>query len=283
MRLDAHQHFWDYGANPDEFPWMTDDYAGLRRNFLPGDLEPLLSASGYDGTIAVQAREMVKETDFLLGLARGNATTKGVVGWVDLCADDVETTLELYVGEPLLKGFRMLVDGHADPGFADSDPHRHGVSHLATHGWTYDLLVRSPQLPAATRLVDHLQNQLFVIDHIAKPVNDKSDWEDWHGGIAALAERDNVYCKLSGLVTEGDWQRWAASDFEPFLDAVLDAFGPNRCMIGSDWPVCTCAADYPSTMALVETWSEKLSAIERDAVLGGTCARFYGVQVCADA
>ncbi|MHA1554637.1 MAG: amidohydrolase family protein [Alphaproteobacteria bacterium] len=282
MRLDAHQHFWDYAANPHEFPWMTDTYASLRRNFLPQDLAPLLDAAGYDGTIAVQARELTRETDFLLDLARRHKIIKGVVGWIDLCAADVDATLERYADESLLKGFRMLIHNHPDPDFADSDPHTRGVARLATHGWTYDLLVRSPHLPASMRLVDQLPNQLFVIDHIAKPVNDRSDWDAWRKGMATLAARENVCCKLSGLVTEGDWQRWTSADFEPFLDEVLDAFGSDRCMIGSDWPVCTSAADYGSAMAVVEDWSGKLNPTERAAILGGNCARFYGVEVGDD-
>ncbi len=275
MRIDAHQHFWNYSANPSDFTWMTDELSALRNNFLPEDLIPLLSKAEYDGTIAVQAREMEIETDFLLGLARNNEIIKGVVGWVDLCSKDVEQNLERYSGSELLKGFRMLVHDQTDPDFANSEPHAHGVGCLAHYGWTYDLLLRTIHLPSALKLVDRFPAQKFVIDHIAKPDNDRSDWNAWTSGMQAIAQRPNVYCKLSGLVTEGNWQNWKSEDFTPFLDEVVNAFGVERLMIGSDWPVCTLAAGYGSAMNIVENWASKFSDYEREGLLGKTCSEFY--------
>lgn len=277
MRLDAHQHFWNYTANPDDFPWMTEELSVIKENFLPQDLEPYLSTAGYDGTIAVQARELEHETDFLLELARENAIIKGVVGWVNLCAPDVKQSLERYAGDPYLKGFRMLIHDQVDPDFASSDAHAHGIGLLEHYGWTYDLLLKTIHLPSAIRLVDRFPTQKFVVDHIAKPATDKSDWDAWLDGIQAIAQRPNVLCKLSGLVTEGDWKKWQPSDFTPFLDEVLNSFGFERLMIGSDWPVCTLAADYVKAMSVVENWATQFSDTECKQLFGTTCALFYDV------
>jgi L-fuconolactonase len=277
MRIDAHQHFWNYTANPNDFAWMTDDLFALQNNFLPQDLEPLLSQAGYEGTIAVQAREMEVETDFLLKLANNNSIIKGVVGWVDLCSTNVKQSLERYADDSLLKGFRMIIHDHADLDFANSEVHARGIGYLEQYGWTYDLLLKTIHLPSAIQLVDRYPTQKFVVDHIAKPANDKSDWDAWLTGIRTIAERTNVFCKLSGLVTEGDWKNWKPADFTPFLEEVLKAFSIERLMIGSDWPVCTLAADYGSAMNVVENWAGQFNIDEREALFGRTCARFYDV------
>lgn len=277
MKLDAHQHFWNYSKNPDDFTWMSDQLTAIRRDFLPEDLAPLRTEVGIEGTIAVQARAMEVETDFLLGLAVNDPSIRGVVGWVDLCAPDVEARLDRYRGNPVFRGVRMVIHDHADPDFADSAPHQHGVSCLQSRGLTYDLLLRTIHIPAAIRLVDALPDQPFVVDHIAKPKMDGSDRDAWETGMRAIAERPNVCCKLSGLVTEAEWSHWTSETFGPYLDTVLDAFGTDRLMIGSDWPVCTLAATYAQAMGVVTDWSGKLSADERAALLGQNCARFYGV------
>lgn len=277
MRLDSHQHFWNYTANPDDFAWMSDELGALRRNFLPDDLAPLRAQSGVDGTIAVQARELEIETDFLLDLAKTDPTIRGVVGWVDLCSTDIEARLERYSDAETLKGFRMLIHDRMNPDFADSDEHAGGVALLGRFGLTYDLLLRTIHLPSAIRLVDRLPDQPFVVDHIAKPAMDGSDREAWQNGMHRIAEHQNVFCKLSGLVTEADWHSWREADFTPYLETVLEAFGPERLMIGSDWPVCTLAAGYRDTLDVVLRWSAALSADEQAGILGGNCARFYSV------
>lgn len=277
MQLDAHQHFWNYTENPDDFSWMTSEYAVLQQNFMPDDLAPLLQASSIEGCIAVQARENVEETDFLLQLAEENSFIYGVVGWVDLCADDVAKVLEQYSDRPLLKGFRMLIHDRQDRDFAASSNHARGVGLLGKDNWTYDLLLRTVHLPAAIRLVDQFPNQRFVVDHIAKPAFDGSDWDDWLSGIQKISKRPNVMCKLSGLVTEPDWNDWQSADYPRFLDAVIEAFGANRCMFGSDWPVSTCATDYLSARAVVTNWARRLSADEKKALYGDSCAYFYTV------
>ena len=277
MRIDAHQHFWSYTDNPNDFAWMTDEYSVLRRNFLPADLEPLLNDGNLSACIAVQAREVPQETDFLLALAETNPFVRGVVGWVDLCADNIAAVLETYTAKPALKGFRMLIHDRSDPDFAASDAHARGIGLLAEYGWTYDLLLRTIHLPAALKLVDRFPEQRFVIDHIAKPKFDGSDWTPWLAGMQEMAKRENVYCKLSGLVTEAEWSQWQSVDYGRYLDVVFAAFGANRCMFGSDWPVCTCAADYSSVLATLDNWARALSNDEQRAIFGQTCAHFYSL------
>lgn len=277
MRIDAHQHFWQYSLNPSDFPWMTDDLAALQRDFMPQDLAPLRVEAGVDASVAVQARELDVETDFLLGLATQVDSILGVVGWIDVCADDIEVQLDQRAAAAALKGYRMLIHDRADPDFADSAPHARGVGCLASRGLTYDLLLRTAHLPSAIRLVDRFPDQPFVVDHIAKPCMDGSDLDAWTRGMRAIAERPNVFCKLSGIVTEADWQTWRAPTFAPYLDIVLEAFGAERSMIGSDWPVCTLAADYARTMAVVTDRVSTLSDDERASILGGSCARFYSL------
>ena len=273
MKIDAHQHYWDYAAAPGDYAWMGEDEAPLRRAFLPGDLAPLLARAGYGGTVVVQAREVEAETDGLLALARATPSILGVVGWIDLCAADVEARLDRAAADPTLRGMRMAIHDRPDPGFAASPAHVHGVSCLAARGLTYDLLIRSDHCPAAIALVDACPDVRFVVDHLAKPHRDGFDWPRWRAGIDALGARPNVWCKLSGLGTlpgQGKPER--------FLDAALAAFGPARCMIGSDWPVATLAADYAGTMAVVEGWSAPLSPDERALILGDTCADFYRLE-----
>lgn len=277
MRLDSHQHFWNYTDNSSDYVWMTDEYSALQNNFMPDDLIPYLVKTDIDGTIAVQARELEKETDFLLGLTHDYPIIKGVVGWIDLCSEEVSSSLDRYDNEPLLKGFRMLIHDRADPDFANSESHARGVGYLERYNKTYDLLLRTIHLPSAIKLVDRFPRQKFVVDHIAKPKPDGSDWEAWLKGIREISKRPNVYCKLSGLVTEANWNDWKPKMFHPFLDEVIDAFGPERSMIGSDWPVCTCAADYANTMGIVENWTTQFSPIEREYILGKACAEFYDV------
>lgn len=278
MKLDAHQHFWQFTGNEADYIWMTGDYAVLGRNYGVDDLFPVMRKIGFDGTIAVQAREMPKETDYLLFLASVHAEIKGVVGWTDLCAADVERDLERATGHSKLKGFRMLIHDRPDLEFAISDAHVNGVSNLAKFGLTYDLLLKPPHLPAAIKLVDRLPNQKFVVDHIAKPDIAQRVLEPWRSLINEIADRPNVFCKLSSIITQAHWQNWKTSDITPYLDIVLEAFGTDRIMIGSDWPVSTCLADYEGTMGLLVDWSKRLSVSEQAAFLGDNCARFYGVE-----
>lgn len=278
MRIDAHQHFWTFTGHESDYVWMTGDYAVLGRDSGMDALRPLLKSAGYSGTIAVQAREMPKETDYLLQIATEHAEIMGVVGWLDLCSPGIQRDLERHAEASMLKGLRMLIHDRPDPDFAMSDAHVNGVSKLSKYGLTYDLLLKPPHLPAAIRLADRLPNQMFVVDHIAKPDIQNSIMEPWRSLMIDLAKRPNVYCKLSSVITQANWRAWTDVDIFPFLDVAWEAFGTDRIMVGSDWPVSTVAADYAATMGLFERWSMRLSQSEKAAFMGGTCARFYGVE-----
>lgn len=278
-RMDAHQHFWRY--SPATHDWIDDSMQSLRRDFLPVDLSPLLIAAELDGSIAVQAQQNIGETKWLLSLADEHAFIRGVVGWVDLLAEDAWRHEEV-AAHPKLVGVRHVLQSEPD-GFMARADFRRGIAALREFDLAYDILIYQHQLPEALDLVRAFPQQVFVLDHIAKPdirvhvSGDTSSFDAWVSGIKAIAEPENVYCKLSGMVTEADWSRWTAATFEPYLDTVLGAFGPQRCMIGSDWPVCTLAGSYGEVTAVVKTTVATLSESERDAIHGGTAARAYGL------
>lgn len=273
MRIDAHQHFWRY--DPTEYPWITDQLAAIRRDYMPEDLQPLLEANGFDGCVAVQARQTLEETRWLLQLADEHPFIKGVVGWVDLSAADVREQLAPFAGHPKLKGIRHLLQDEPDDAYMLRPEFRRGLAVLGELGLTYDLLLFPRHLPYAVQLVQEFDEQPFVVDHLAKPYIKAGAISPWREEIQRLARYENVYCKLSGMVTEADWHHWRPGDFTPYLDVALEAFGPRRLMIGSDWPVCTLAGEYEPVMAIVVDYIERLSATEREAILGGTATAFY--------
>jgi L-fuconolactonase len=275
MRIDSHQHFWRY--EPAQYPWIGERMGVLRRDYLPGELEPLLRASGFEGTVAVQAQQAVAETDWLLELAERHAFIRGVVGWVDLCAANVDEALERYAARPKLVSVRHIVHDEPDDDFLLRPDFRRGVGRLRAHALVYDLLLFPKHLPRAVTLVAELPEQPFVLDHIAKPFIRDGVVSPWREDLRRLASFPNVTCKLSGMVTEARWKEWRPVDMHPYLDAVLEAFGPSRLMIGSDWPVCLLAGDYDRTMSVVVDWTSRLSAAERDSVLGGNAARVYAL------
>jgi L-fuconolactonase len=272
-RLDAHQHFWRFDAARDT--WITDEMAGLRRDFLPAHLEPELRANGIDACIAVQADPSEDETRFLLELAGENPFIAGVVGWVDLCAPDLAERLVRLADEKLC-GIRHIAQAEPADFLARSSVVR-GIGKLRDFGLTYDILIYPRQLPAALTLLDRLPEQRFVIDHMAKPEIRRGLLEPWASRMRAVAARPNAWCKVSGLVTEADWVRWRPEDILPYLDIVLAAFGPERLMFGSDWPVCLLAAGYRDVLELVEIWASELTAPEREGFFGGNARRFYGL------
>ena len=275
MRLDSHQHFWTY--RPDHQVWMTDEMQVLRRDYLPGELQPLLQSIQFDGTIAVQARQMVGETAWLLELADVHDFIKGVVGWVDLQSPELRSQLETYSGHPKLVGVRHVVHDEPDDKFMLRPEFRRGIAQLREFGLTYDLLLFPKHLPVAVRLVAEFPDQPFVLDHIAKPTVREGRMSPWREDLQRLAQFPNVWCKLSGLVTEATWQQWQPEDFHRYLDIVVAAFGPGRLMIGSDWPVCTLSGTYGDTMKIVTDYIRKLPTEIREGILGGNCARFYGL------
>lgn len=272
-RIDAHQHFWQY--DPVEYDWIDDPMAALRRDFLPQDLKPLLSQAGFDGCVAVQARQTLEETRWLLSLAGQNDFIRGVVGWVDLRSAQLADQLRDLTRDSKLVGVRHVVQAEPDDDFMLRPEFRRGIAQLAACGLAYDILVYPRQLRAAVKLVSQLPEQRFVLDHIAKPLIAQGALEPWNTDIRALAQFPNVMCKVSGMVTEARWTGWRPEDFRPYLDVVFEAFGPQRIMIGSDWPVCTVAADYHETIGLVTDYIAALSAAQQEAILGGNCAAFY--------
>ena len=275
MRIDAHHHFWRY--NPDQHVWMTDEMEVLKRDYLPEDLAPLLQSIGFDATVAVQARQMIEETDFLLELSEQHDFIAGVVGWVDLCSKEVEGQLGRYAGRAKLKGVRHVVHDEPDDDFMLREDFQRGIAALESFGLTYDLLLFPKHLPRAVRLVERFPDQPFVLDHIAKPEIKDGKIDPWREELKALSSSGPVYCKLSGMVTEARWRTWSAGDFRRYLDVVLEAFGPERLMIGSDWPVCTLSGDYAPVMGIVTEYVEPLGSRTTEDILGGNCARFYGI------
>ncbi|HEX4283839.1 MAG TPA: amidohydrolase family protein [Terracidiphilus sp.] len=273
LRLDSHQHFWKYSSA--DYGWIDDAMLVLKRDFLPADLVSLLKKNGLDGSIAVQARQSLEETRWLLDLARENDFIRGVVGWVDLRSPQLNDRLDEFAGDTKLVGVRHVVQDEPDDQFMLQPEFRHGIAQLARYGLVYDLLLHPRHLPIAVELVREFPAQSFVLDHIAKPPIAAGTLETWSRDIRALAQFPNVACKLSGMVTEARWHAWKQDDFTPYLDVVAESFGPSRLMIGSDWPVCTLSADYETTMQIVRDRIAGLSAEDQDAILGGNCARIY--------
>lgn len=276
MRIDAHQHFWKY--SPGEYGWINDEMAVLKRDFLPGDLAPLLAANGFDGSIAVQACQTIEETQWLLSLAEKGELIRGVVGWVDLCSPDLPAQLDALANHRKLVGVRHVVQAEPDDEFMLRSDFQRGIARLAEYGLAYDLLLYPRHLPVAAKLLQQFPQQRFVLDHIAKPGIADGLVEPWSRDIQELAKHENVCCKLSGMVTEARWKRWNPEDFRPYLDVVFGAFGADRLMIGSDWPVCTVSAGYAKTIAIVNDYIRRLDLGTREQILGGNCASFYGLQ-----
>lgn len=273
MRIDAHQHFWRY--NPRDYVWMTDKMAVLRRDYLPADLAPLLAASGISGTVAVQARQSLEETAWLLSLADQDPAIQGVVGWVDLCGARVDEQLESFSANPRLAGVRHVVQDGPDDRFMARDDFLRGIGRLKEFGLTYDLLLFPRHLPLACEVVARFPDQPFVLDHIAKPLIKDHQIEPWASDIRRLAQFENVFCKVSGMITEADWQDWQPPDFRPYLDVVLESFGTKRLMAGSDWPVCTLAGSYADVVNLAADYFVQLSLDEQSGIWAANARTFY--------
>jgi L-fuconolactonase len=274
MVIDAHQHFWRF--NPIRDSWITDEMSAIRRDFLPEDLSPELDACGVDATIAVQADQSEAEAEFLLGLAEGNRRIAGVVGWVDLRAADVERRLEHFAKFEKLRGVRHVAQAEADDFLVGAEFVR-GVGRLAAFGLTYDILINPRQLRAAIELVGRLPGQRFVVDHLAKPEIKAKKIEPWAAMMREIAGCANVYCKVSGMVTEADWGTWKGEDFEAYLDVVFEAFGAERVMFGSDWPVCLVAGTYAQVKQVAESFVARHLQEAHEKVFGATAAHFYKI------
>jgi L-fuconolactonase len=273
MHIDAHQHFWIY--NPVEYDWIDDSMVALRRDFLPADLKAEIESTGFHGSIAVQARQTLEETHWLLELADRNPSILGVIGWADLRSTDVRSQLKSLTRNPKLVGVRHIVQSEPDERFLLQPEFLRGIAMLEEFGLTYDILIYTRHLAVAAEFVKKFPRQRFVLDHLAKPPIKSGSINAWADGIRRLSEHPNVLCKLSGLVTESDWKHWKPEQIVPYLDVAFESFGPDRLMIGSDWPVCLVAAPYARTVDVVKNYLLGKNPHDREAVLGGNAQRFW--------
>jgi L-fuconolactonase len=277
MKIDTHHHFWKY--NNRDYVWISAGMDKLRRDHLPADLLPVMTTTGITATVAVQARQCLEESAWLLQLADEYPFIRAVVGWVDLSSDRVIEQLETLAQHPKFRGVRHVVHDEPDDNFMLRESFLNGLSQLKRFGLTYDLLLFPRHLPIACDVVKRFPDQPFVLDHIAKPPVRAREMEPWASDLKRLAGFANVFCKISGLVTEAKWDSWTAQDFEPYLDVVLGAFGPHRLMIGSDWPVCTLAAEYTSVIKVETDYISRLSANEQHAILEQNPIEFYSIRI----
>ncbi|MBE8720547.1 amidohydrolase family protein [Sphingobacterium pedocola] len=276
MRIDAHQHFWIYDKVKDS--WITDDMAVIQRDFLPNDLSSILKENKIDGTVAVQASQSTAETKFLVDLSKVYALIKGVVGWVDLQAENIDEQLQEYTKEPIIKGFRHIIQGEEDPDFILGEAFQRGIKALTKYGYTYDLLIRPHHFPSTLACVAANPEQKFVLDHIAKPDIKNGGTQGWSEFITALAKYKNVSCKISGLVTEADWKNWKIDNFASYIAHTVNSFGTERIMFGSDWPVMLLAASYTQGIEILDKHMVPLTEAELNAFWGENAAKFYNLK-----
>lgn len=275
MIIDSHQHFWHYDSV--KHSWIDDEMAAIRRDFTPSDLAAVFKENGIDGCVAVQADQTETETAFLIDLAHTYDFIKGIVGWVDLRNAAIERVLEQYSTEKKIKGFRHVVQGEADHNFVLRPAFLHGISALEKFDFTYDILIFPHQLGAALEFVRRFPNQKFVIDHLAKPYIKDGFFDGWASQMKAIAKHENVLCKISGMITEADYNAWSKAQLKPYIDLVFDAFGTNRLMYGSDWPVCLVAGSYKQVKDIVLDYIADLSSEEQKNIMGHNAVQFYNL------
>jgi L-fuconolactonase len=274
-RIDAHHHLWRYSK--EEYDWIGPGMETIARDFLPDSLKNELDACGISGGVVVQARQTLAETDWLLGLADGSDVIRGVVGWAPIADREFSAILEKLRTSRKLKGLRHIIQAEPDDEFILRQEFNTGIKALEGSGLVYDILIYERHLPAVMRFVDRHPNQIFVLDHLAKPRIKERVLEPWRSNLLELAKRENLYCKLSGMVTEADWTEWTVSDLRPYAHAALEAFGPARLMFGSDWPVCLLASAYDRWYRTTEGLLSELSESEKTLVLGGVATRIYSL------
>ncbi|HLX69380.1 MAG TPA: amidohydrolase family protein [Verrucomicrobiae bacterium] len=273
MKIDSHHHFWKY--NPTEYGWIDDSMRVIRRDFFPEDLRTEITAARVDGVISVEAQQSTVETQRLLDFAAQHDFIKGVAGWVELISTKAGAQLEQFATNRKLKSVRHVVQGEPDENFILRDDFNRGIRELTRFGLAYDILIFERHLPQTIRFVDAHPGQIFILDHLAKPRIKDNLLEPWRANICELARRENIFCKLSGMVTEADYNTWTEAQLRPYFETALEAFGPKRLMFGSDWPVCLVACSYARWHALVSNWIGQLSAGEQDSILGGTAVEAY--------
>ncbi len=275
MRVDAHQHYWRFDAVRDN--WITDEMAVLRRDFMPTDVATEMHGASIDGVVAVQADQSEQETDFLLDLAATHTFIRGVVGWVDLRAPDLADRLARWRDATRLKGFRHIAQSEPDAFLTHPDVVR-GIAALGEQGYSYDILIYPRQLSAAEHLVRQCPGVRFVLDHCGKPPVATGEIDEWRHGMERLARYRNVWCKVSGLVTEAAWGNWNDPHLVPYLDATLDLFGADRVIFGSDWPVSLLAATYPEVVGVIDRWAGRVTTDERGMLFGGNATAVYRLE-----
>jgi len=276
MKIDSHQHFWVYES--EQYPWMTDELSVIRSDHLPQHLQVEFDRWGIDGSVAVQARQSLDESRWLLKLADESSIVKGVVGWVDLRSEQVEDQLAEFASHPKFVGVRHVVQDEPDENFMLLPEFIRGISKLQSFDLRYDILVFPKQLPAAIELVKQFPDQPFVLDHIAKPLIKDKEISPWDKYIREIAQFSNLTCKVSGLVTEGNWTSWKPSDFSSYLDVVFESFGEDRLMYGSDWPVCKLAGSYSQIHGLTDDYLSQFSTAAKEKFFGGVALDFYGLK-----
>ena len=275
MTIDSHQHFWNYDSV--NHAWIDESMSVIRKDFLPEDLKKVYAGNSIDGCVAVQADQTLVETDFLIDLAANNDFIKGIVGWVDLRGNDIEAVLEKYSQFNKIKGFRHIVQGEPDHNFLLRPNFVNGISKLEPYDFAYDILVFPHQLGTVLEFARKFPKQKFVIDHMAKPYIKDGFYDGWATLMFEIGKLNNVYCKLSGMVTEADFKTWTPKQIHPYMDLVLNAFGANKVMYGSDWPVCLVAGNYMEVKGLVTNFIENLSHTEQEAIMGGNAVEFYNL------
>ncbi|MFC4871699.1 amidohydrolase family protein [Negadavirga shengliensis] len=271
--IDSHQHFWKY--KPERYPWISGKMPALKKDFSPADLKPIYKVHGISGCVAVQAVQDEEENHFLLDLAASHSFIFGVVGWIDLQSPDLRERLNAYLPFQKLKGFRHVLQDEADPDFILRPDFQKGLEAIFEAGYSYDLLVYPHQLKGAIKTVKNFPEAAFVLDHIAKPDVRSNRLGEWEDLMEELAGSSSVFCKLSGMVTEADWDSWHVEDFFPYLDVVIEAFGEDRVMYGSDWPVCLLAADYGQVKDILDKYLEDYPDETKAKIWGGNAAGFY--------
>jgi L-fuconolactonase len=276
MIIDSHQHFWKY--DPVRDSWITWEMQAIRKDFLPADLEPVLIENKVEGSVAVQADQSEKETEFLLSLANENDFIKGVVGWTDLKMPHLEARLEEYYGAAKLKGFRAITQGQPDEAFFLNKDFHQGISLLNQFNYTYDVLIYHYQLKAATKFVEKFPDQLFMLDHLGKPDIKGKEIKKWKEQIRIMSQHPKLFCKLSGMVTEAHWEKWRYEDVNPYLEIAAEYFGVDRLCFGSDWPVCLVAGKYPEVLDIVKRFVRQVPENDRIKILSENTIKFYNLK-----
>lgn len=273
MRIDSHQHFWKF--DPVRDSWINDEMSLIQKDFLPADLQSILHKHRLDGCITVQSDQSLEENRFQLQLGKAHSFIKGIVGWVDLRSDELEAQLEPLKGEPLMKGFRHVLQGEARRDLMLDTGFMRGIKTIGKAGYTYDVLIFADQLKYLPAFLQAFPDQVFVLDHIAKPPIAAGSMKEWAEGIKSLKPFPNLYCKISGMVTEASWNNWQYEHFEPYIDIVTEAFGIDRLMFGSDWPVCNVAGGYDRMISIPQQYFYKFSKDEQAKFWGGNATRAY--------